>query len=141
MPAHSGPAITSSTKLFISVSCLMCCVYSHARMASSTSLCLVLPSPLSFMNLQFGCFHPMLASYYPLPVSAFIGVAACHPFRSAHSSCRLLSEVPSQHWEHGWSPITLVLRLHLAEVVCPSLPFHNGTVLMRSVNSTFSFPF
>ena len=57
-PAHSRPAITSSTKLFISVPCLMCCVCSHARMASSASLFLVLPSPLSFMNLQW-----LLSSY------------------------------------------------------------------------------
>ena len=48
MPAHSGPAITSSTKLFISVSCLMCCVYCHARMASSTSLCLGFAVPIIF---------------------------------------------------------------------------------------------
>ena len=37
-----------STKLFISVPCLMCCAYSHARMASSTSLCLGFAVPIIF---------------------------------------------------------------------------------------------
>ena len=58
----------------------MCCVYSHARMASSASLCLDFAVPIIFHESPMVAFILCHASYYPLPVSAFIGVAACHPF-------------------------------------------------------------
>ena len=58
----------------------MCCVCSHARMASSASLCLDFAVPIIFHESPMVAFILCHASYYPLPVSAFIGVAACHPF-------------------------------------------------------------
>ena len=58
----------------------MCCVYSHARMASSASLCLGFAVPIIYHESPMVAFILCRASYYPLPVSAFIGVAACHPF-------------------------------------------------------------
>ena len=49
-------------------------------MASSTSLCLSFAVPFIFHESPMVAFILCHASYYPLPVSAFIGVAACHPF-------------------------------------------------------------
>ena len=48
-----------------------------------------------------GCFHPMQASYYPLPVSAFTGVAACYPFSLLiHRVVAVWGTVLT--WEHSW---------------------------------------
>ena len=58
----------------------MCCVYSHARIASSASLWLGFAVPIIFHESPMVAFILCHASYYPLPVSAFIGVAACYPF-------------------------------------------------------------
>ena len=58
----------------------MCCVSSHARMASSTSLCLSFAVPFIFHESPMVAFILCHASYYHLPVYAFTGVAASHPF-------------------------------------------------------------
>ena len=58
----------------------MCCVYSHARIASSASLWLGFAVPIIFHESPMVAFILCHASYYPLPVYAFTGVAASHPF-------------------------------------------------------------
>ena len=81
----------------------------------------------------------MLASYYPLPVSAFTGVAACHPF-----SLLIHLVVYSLRYRLNMGAslvlITLVLRL-TGRSNWLFLPFHNGTVTYALSTHTFSFYF
>ena len=138
-PAHSGPAIASSTKLFVSVPCLMCCVCSHARMASSTCLCLGFAVPIIFHESPMFAFILCWASYYPLPVSAFIGIAACHPF-----SLLIHRVVYSLRYRLNMGAslalITFVLRL-TGRNNWLFLAFHNGTVTYALSTHNFFFLF
>ena len=73
-----------------------------------------------------GCFHPMLVSYYPLPVSAFTGVAACHPFSLLiHRVVAVWGTVST--WEHYWYSSRLFSG-SLAETTGSS--FHSITALV-----------
>ena len=58
----------------------MCCVCSHARMASSTSLWLGFAVPIIFHESPMVAFIQCWLLTILLPVSAFTGVAACYPF-------------------------------------------------------------
>ena len=81
----------------------------------------------------------MLASYYPLPVSAFTGVAACHPFSLL---IHLVVYSLRYHLNMGASLalITLVLRLTgRNDWLFPA--FHNGTGTYALSTHTFSFYF
>ena len=79
------------------------------------------------------------ASYYPLPVSAFIGVAACHPFSLL---IHLVVSYLRYRLNMGASLalITFVLRL-TGRSNWLFLPFHNGTVTYALSTHTFSFYF
>ena len=81
----------------------------------------------------------MLASYYPLPVSAFTSVAASHPF-----SLLIHFVVYSLRYRLNMGAslvlITLVLRL-TGRSNWLFLPFHNGTVTYALSTHTFSFYF
>lgn len=117
----------------------MCCAYSHARMASSTSLCLGFAVPIIFHESPMVAFILCHASYYPLPVYAFIGVAACHPFSLLiHRVVAVWGTVST--WEHSWHSSRLFSG-SLAEATGSS--FHSITALvpMRYQLITFSFYF
>ena len=57
--------------------------------------------PIIFHESPMVAFILCWASYYPLPVSAFIGVAACHPFSLLiHRVVAVWGTVST--WEHSW---------------------------------------
>ena len=80
-----------------------------------------------------------MASYYPLPVSASIGVAAFTPLVCSFIvSFRLVSWFQHGSYlgtHHVCSPAHWQIGLAL------SLASHDGTGAVRLINSTFSFPF
>lgn len=79
----------------------MCCVCSHARMASSTSSVWALPSPLSFMNLQW-----LLSSYAGfLLSSSCLCVYRCSSLVIPLACSFILSFIlwgTVSTWEHPW---------------------------------------
>ena len=117
----------------------MCCVYSHARIASSTSLCSGFAVPIIFHESPMVAFILCWASYYPLPVSAFTSVAACYPF-----SLLIHRVVYSLRYRLNMGAslalITFVLRLTgRNNWLFPA--FYNGTCIYALSTHTFSFYF
>ena len=116
----------------------MCCVYSHARMASSTSLCLGFAVPIIFHESPMVAFILCHASYYPLPVSAFIGVAACHPFSLL---IHLVVSYLRYRLNMGASLALITLVLRLTGRSNWLFLFHNCTDTYALSTHTFSFYF
>ena len=117
----------------------MCCVCSHARMTSSTCLCLGFAVLIIFHESPMVAFILCWASYYPLPVSAFIGVAACHPF-----SLLIHRVVYSLRYRlnMGASLVLITLVFWLTGRNNWLFPaFHNDTCIYALSTHTFSFYF
>ena len=98
-----------------------------------------LPSPIIFHESPMVAFILCHASYYPLPVYAFIGVAACHPFSLL---IHLVVSYLRYRLNMGASLalITLVLRLTgRNNWLFPA--FHNGTVTYALSTHNFFFLF
>ena len=104
---------------------LMPCVTSNARMASSAALCLVLPSPSSFMNLLW----LLLSSLgFLLPSSCIYVNRCCSLYPTGLLIHRVVSvSHPCLNIEAILVSITLVLRLTGRKQLALSLASLSGT--------------
>ena len=81
----------------------------------------------------------MLVSYYPLPVSAFTGVAACYPFSLL---IHLVVYSLKYRLNMGASLVLITLVFWLTgRSNWLFLPFHNGTVTYALSTHNFFFLF
>ena len=72
--------VTAITLFYALIKCICWCPVSQAMPVwpiAQCSVCMLPPHHLSWIS--FGCYHPYWASYYPLPISASIGIAAFTP--------------------------------------------------------------
>ena len=115
-----------------------------ARIADGTGSSLVSASSQSFID--FPLCHDWLcqyyASHYPLPVFGSYRCCSYHSFRSAHASAVRFGLSCLNIGSMVGVPSRSSSGLHSADTACSSLfSSYTGIVLMRCVNSTFSFPF
>ncbi len=126
----------------VATSCLMYCVTGHARIADGTSSSMVSASLSSFID-----FHQFLVvSVGSLLATLFLCVSVKSVLQLSSlqvGSCFCCQAQAFLSTLGAWLVIHHARSLaYLTVVVCPSLfSSYTGTVLMRSVNSTFSFPF